>query len=391
MKTELIEKQLNKALGKCLLCGAKLPPPILKFDNMPGSAQDIPAKDEVQADKGITLSLCQCSQCGLVQLDTTPVDYYKTVIRAGGLSSTMYNLRKCKYQEFYDTFQLQGKKILEVGCGRGEFLRIWNEFDVNAFGIENGKEFVEIAQKDNLKVYNAFAEDEETILPEAPYDAFVQFNFLEHQPYPNEMLRCIYNNTTEDAVGMVTVPSLEYILQYNGYYELIRDHIAYYSQETLKLLFEKNGFEVLKCETINRDTHSVFVKKRKPIDISAWKSNYETLGKELNDMFESYCSKGKKVAVWGASHQGFTLLSSMNLSEKVSYIIDSAPFKQGRFAPASHIAIVPKEQFHEEPVDAIMIVAPGYTDEIANIIRKEMSHSTDIYTLRTNHLEKLEL
>ncbi len=29
------------------------------------------------------------------------------------------------------------------------------------------------------------------------------------------------------------------------------------------------------------------------------------------------------------------------LGEKASYIIDSAPFKQGRFAPASHLKIVP--------------------------------------------------
>ncbi len=377
---------------KCLLCGEELPPPLLILDNMPRSAQDIPTEKEVIKDKGITLNLCQCSQCGLVQLDSKPVSYYKTVIRSGGISSTMHKLRKDKYQYLYDKYGLKGKKILEVGCGRGEFLKIWNEgFNVRAVGIENGLDLVQTARGEGLEVYKSFADCATTELPEAPYDAFVQFNFLEHQHNPNGMLQCIYNNTTEDAVGMVTVPSLEYILQYNGYYELIRDHIAYYSIESLKFLFEKNGFEVLESETINRDTHSVIVRKRKPMDISAWKNNYATLKNELYGMLDNYVSVGKKVAVWGASHQGFTLLSSMNLSGWVSYIIDSAPFKQGRFAPASHIPIVPKEHYFEEPVQAILIVAPGYTDEIANIIRTELSKTTEIYTLRTNHLEKLKL
>lgn len=375
--------------NKCIVCGSQLPPPMLKFHNMPASAQDIPTSEELGNDTGIDLRLCQCGHCGLVQLDGSPVSYYKTVIRAGGISSTMRELRLKQYKSFYEDFGLQGKKIIEVGCGRGEFLRLWNDFNVRAVGIENGTDLVEQARRDGLEVYKAFAEDGNTELPEAPFDAFVQFNFLEHQPHPNEMLQCIYNNTTENAVGMVTVPSLEYILKYCGYYELIRDHIAYYSKETLRFLFEKNGFEVLKCETINRDTHSIIVRKRHKIDVSAWKENFDTLHKELDGMLDKYISKGGKVAVWGASHQGFTLLSSMDISAKISYIIDSAPFKQGKFAPASHIPIVSKERFHEEKVDAILIVAPGYTDEISNIIKTELSSDVDIYTLRSNHLEKI--
>ena len=59
------------------------------------------------------------------------------------------------------------------------------------------------------------------------------------------MLRAIYNNLTENGMGLVTVPSLEYILQYNGYYELIHDHIAYYTFDSLRRLLEDSGFQVL--------------------------------------------------------------------------------------------------------------------------------------------------
>ncbi len=92
---------------------------------------------------------------------------------------------------------------------------------------------------------------------------FLSFNFLEHQPDPGTMLECIRENLAEDGMGLITVPSLEYILQYDGYYELIRDHIAYYSFDTLERLLALHGFQVLEKEMVNRDTCSVIVRKVK--------------------------------------------------------------------------------------------------------------------------------
>ena len=73
----------------------------------------------------------------------------------------------------------------------------------------------------------------------------------------------------------------------------------------------------------------------------------------------------------------------------MSYIIDSAPFKQGRFAPASHLPIVAPEHFFQEPADAILIVAPGYTEEIASIIRERFGKQVEILALKSNHMETL--
>ena len=374
----------------CLVCGNSLHEASVLFScaNMPGSAQDIPTKEELANDRGIDLKLVQCKYCGLVQIPTEPVPYYKKVIRAGGGSATMDTLRNRQYSDLIKRFNLYGKKILEVGCGRGEFLRIWRNYDVRAVGIEFDAELVSKAREQGLEVYNAFADNAATVLPEAPFDAFVQFNFLEHQPHPNEMLQCIYLNLTEDGVGLVTVPSLEYILQ-NGYYELIKDHIAYYSKETLCFLFQKNGFEIAGYETVNRDTHAITVRKRHLHDTSVWQESFKILKNELFEHINSYIAQGKKVAVWGASHQGFTLLASLGLGNKISYIIDSAPFKQGKYSPASHVPIVERKHYFEEPVNSIIIMAPGYTGEIASIIKKELNADLDIRAIRSIHLERI--
>ncbi len=451
---------------KCIACGHEIKK-LMTFSDMPASAQNIPDESELKDDHPITLDLCQCPECGLVQFDCEPVDYYKDVIRAGGGTRTMTRLRHEEYARllgYMQEYGIKGRNIVEVGSGRGEFLRMWQNLSeseegaaalekdrekdplsgqpkaavLRLTGIEHKRELVEEANriqaeeenvpytentvndsrepgsgtalperagcvgnsdKVSYQVIEGFAEGNYKY-PNGPFDAFVQFNFLEHQPNPRDMLRNIRDNLKPKALGLVTVPSFEYILKYNGYYELLRDHIANYTEFTLQKLFQDNGFEVLDMRIVNRDTIEIIVKKAEPdeltslryngalIDVSALKSSFERLDEEVNAHIAHLTSTGKTIAIWGASHQGFTLAATTELGGKVKYIIDSAKFKQGRYSPASHIPIVSPEHFHDEPVDEILIVAPGYTDEIASIIRERFGNKVNILVLKTDRIEE---
>lgn len=375
-------------MKRCIACGAPLwETPLLTLDNMPASAQHMPDAQGVKQDRGLTLDLCQCMGCGLVQFDCEPVDYYRDVIRAGGFSKTMVELRRYQYKHLIDSYHLEGKKFIEVGCGQGEFLKVLSEFPVEVHGIEHDPHLVELARAQGLDVTEGFTETEDTRFAGGLYDVFLSFNFLEHQPDPGTMLQAIYRNLEDDAMGLITVPSFEYIMDHNSYYELIRDHLAYYTFETLTPLLERNGFLVEECEVINRDTLSVIVKKRPQMDTENLLECYVNLKLEMESYMKYLDAWDKKVAVWGASHQGFTLAATTKLGERARYIIDSAPFKQGKFAPASHLPIVGPDHFHEHPVDAIIITAPGYTDEIAASIRRKFGTSVEIRAMRSNHLE----
>ena len=376
-------------MRKCLACKEKLlVDPLMTLYDMPASAQNIPDEKQVKNDHGIKLRLCQCPQCGLVQFDCEPVSYYRDVIRSGGYSTTMHDLRYSQYKHLIETYHLENKKFIEVGCGQGEFLSVLEEFSVQGFGIENKKDLVEIARKKGLNVNQGFVEDGKSEIKGAPFDVFLSFNFLEHQPNPNGMLQGIYNNLADDGMGLITVPSLEYILKHDGYYELIRDHLAYYTFETLGFILQKNGFEVLEQEIVNRDTLAMIVRKRKKVNISNLVKSYEYIRKEIVEFVDEEIKKEHKVGIWGASHQGFTLAATAALGDKVTYIIDSAPFKQKKYAPTSHIPIISPDFAVDNPVDTVLIIAPGYTDEIAEIIQKRFPANTTIMVMKSNHLEK---
>lgn len=414
----------------CIACGHALSP-LMTLDDMPASAQNIPAASELAEDHPLSLTLCQCPSCGLVQFDTEPVDYYRDVIRAGGGTRTMTRLRHEEYARLLTAMQehhIHGRRIVEVGCGRGEFLRMWqnlaedpkgaaalardqardplsgqpNAAPLHLVGLEHKPSLVEEANASadkKYRVYEGFATGD-VRYPEGPFDAFVQFNFLEHQPDPCDMLRNIGRNLKPQALGLITVPSFEYILRYNGYYELLRDHIANYTEFTLQKLLQDCGFELLSMDLVNRDTIEAIVRKADPdelselhysgrlIDVSALRDSYDRLSASVNAHIDHLSESRRTMAIWGASHQGFTLAATTKLGGRVEYIIDSAPFKQGRFSPASHIPIVAPDYAVAHPVDEILIVAPGYTDEIAGIIRERFDENVRILVLRTDRIEE---
>jgi hypothetical protein len=175
-----VEKIIMETYGKkCIVCGRRLGnQPLISFDKMPASAQNIPTKEEIEDEKAIELNLYQCDGCGLVQFDCEPVDYYKDVIRSGGYSTTMVELRRSQYKHLIENYSLQGKDFLEVGCGQGEFLGVLTEFPVNAYGIENRKELVEIAKSRGLNVEVGFITDKEIRNDGKKYGAFLSFNFF---------------------------------------------------------------------------------------------------------------------------------------------------------------------------------------------------------------------
>ena len=94
----------------------------------------------------------------------------------------------------------------------------------------------------------------------------------------------------------------------------------------------------------------------------------------------------KKIAIWGASHEAFTILSVTGFEAYVDYIIDSAAFKQGKYAPASHVPIVAPEYFFSDPVDCIVIIAPEYAVEISKTIKRCFGNEIEIYTLNGSDL-----
>ncbi|NBH14488.1 methyltransferase domain-containing protein [Lachnospiraceae bacterium] len=367
----------------CIVCGAPLiKPPLFVCRNMPGVSQDLPTKDNLDQDSPMNLDLCQCSGCGLVQFDCEPVPYYRDSTRAGERCEALIALRQKQYKHLIETYQLQGKKILEVGAGKGGFLKTlkeMKEYQIQEYGIENNPEFVKIAREtEGVNVQQGYTETSKTEIAGGPFDAFVSFSYPARLIEPNTMLQCVSHNLTDEGVGLIMVPSLEHLLKPGGFYDIARDHIAYYSKDTLRFLLQKNGFDVLEQGEVSQLYIYAIVKKRALVNIQESWSDVGDLTEKVRDFAQKSTENGKKLAVWCAGHFAFTVLSTSGIASQVSYIIDNAKFKQGCFAPASHVPIVGVEHYQTEPVDSILILGPIYIEEIIKEIKGKCSSDITI-------------
>ena len=374
-------------MNKCRVCGNEFfQGPLLRYKNMPKAAQFLPDAASLETDKGVDLEICQCSGCGLVQLSNDPVPYYKEVIRAAAFSDEMRDFRVKQFSSFIKEFSLEGKKIIEIGCGRGEFLSLMQKSGADGYGLEYSEESVTQCIKNGLKGSKGFIESSAQTVEHAPFDAFFILNFLEHLPDPNSTLRGIYNNLADAAVGLVEVPNFDMILRNKLFSEFICDHLFYFTKETLNTTLRLNGFEIIECNEVWYDyIISAVVRKRKKMDISGLHKHQAKLKNEIEEYLRRF--KNKKVAIWGAGHQAISIISLIDLAGKIAYVIDSATFKQGKYTPTTHIPIVSPDTLKSDPVDAVIVMAASYSDEVAGIIRQKVDRNTNVSILRDFGLE----
>jgi SAM-dependent methyltransferase len=374
-------------MGQCRVCGREFPKkPLLRYENMPMAAQSLPDAQSLGSDRGVDLEVHQCAGCGLVQLAGEPVPYYRDVIRAAGISPEMQDFRCRQFGEFVRRFGLAGKKVVEIGCGRGEYLSIMQQCGVRAYGLEHAEASVKHCKAAGLRAIQGFVESGDYWLDEGPFDAFFCLTFLEHLPRPNASLAGIGNILAPGGVGLVDVPNFDMILRKKLFSEFIADHLFYFTKDTLETTLQINGFEVLDCSEQWHDyLISAIIKKRGALDLSH-ASEHMT---QLRAGIESYIRRfaAGRVAVWGAGHQALAVIALLGLADKIRYVVDSAPFKQGKFTPATHLPIVPPETLDSDPVDAVIVMAASYCDEVAGILKQHFQEKLHIALLRDFGLE----
>ncbi len=357
---------MRNGSNSCRACGSSaLSDPLLILKNQPRGAQSFVLEAELFSDYGIHLVVIQCSACGLVQLDAEPVSYYREVIRSAGISSIIREEKLDQFSSFISRHGLQGKRVIEFGCGRGEFLSVLAELEVDAYGLEASQKSVEECLLKGLKVSCGYPEDDLQLPYDHQFDAFVLLMFLEHMPNPGSSLAAIRRHLAEDAVGLIEVPNLEMVLQRGLISEFTIDHLLYFTSESLNTLLATHGFTILSSR-FNRADYvlSVEVKRRSFACLDSMKIYENRIIGQIIDFIKSFDT----VAIWGAGHQALCIMCLAELGLKIRYVVDSAPSKQGTYTPVTHIPIVSPERLRTDPVDAVLIMGGSYSDEIVTIL-----------------------
>ena len=357
-----------KSTFACRLCRADLSAdPSFQLKNLPLGVQFFPAKSELAKDKPVILDIYCCKSCGLIQANGNQVIYNEENSAATSVSPKMLQHKRDQAQQFITKYNLVGKTILEAGCGDGHFLKMLEDAGASlAIGVEPSVHSkISSPFKADVAIYTGYI-SQNNLISEGPFDAFATFHVMEHLPNIHDFVKGLYNNVKTGAVGFVEVPSSEMVIEQYRFYDIINDHLNYFTLSTLKLAFQMNQFEILEAYRDWNGEHDCLVVKK--IEGQKFKKLSEAKSKTISNLSAFLNTfKDKRIAIWGASMHATTLLSQIK-SEKIKYVVDSAAYKQGKFMPINHYPIVPPTELKSDPVDCVIVIAPRFSNEIVDAL-----------------------
>lgn len=239
---------INTGVQPCTVCGAVADSELL-FDKT----------TDGRGDDGI--ALYRCGSCNTVYLgrynelyDDGLYAYYQKY--QGKKKNETYNPLTCKsYLQVLRLLALRGggKSILDVGCGKGDFVDAALSEGYNVEGIELSQPAVDIAQGFGLPV--AKLDFFSSKIQDSSRDAVTMFEVIEHLPDPVKFLRRAEMVVRPGGLIYLTTPnfnSLDRRVLGSKWKAIHREHLTYFTPATLlKAIRNNTTLEVLHIETRN--------------------------------------------------------------------------------------------------------------------------------------------
>jgi len=370
---------------RCKLCKSDAFEKVIDFQKYPVTISNLFSTSD-EALKGVTqISFLKCKYCNHIQIsDDLPQSFYDEYVMTVSHSKKMNDFQHEQAAFFISKFNLVEKKILEVGCGDGNFLEILVKMGCNAQGNEPSRPFRELALKRGVKVDSQFV-NEDYKNGDAPFDAIVSREVMEHVPDPIDFLRNIRKFLKNEGVVLIEIPNGEKMLKESRYYDLFPDHLSYFTRETLTLAMLLSGFKDVEIYYGMDDEFIYATAKNNTPNTLDLNIAFKSISDDFNILTETY----NHIVVWGAGGKGIATLGSLDDASKIKYVVDADLFKQGKYLPSSGLFVKPIEDlFKDEKVDALVITNLAYLDEVVKTL-SENKFTKKVFALSKNGLTEI--
>lgn len=152
----------------------------------------------------------------------------------------------------------KGKKVLDYGCGVGDFLEHLQKNGYDVLGMEPNDSAKKIAQS---KIGTEKVTSTELEQNDQKFDIITLWHVLEHIPNLNEIIIQLKNHLTEDGRLIIAVPNHKsYDAAYYGKYWAAYDvprHLWHFSATSMNKLFNNFGMKIESTHPMKLDSFYV--------------------------------------------------------------------------------------------------------------------------------------
>jgi SAM-dependent methyltransferase len=348
------------------------------------------------------LELGVCHRCGFIQnvrFDPSAVDYLAPYEESQGSSATFMRFVHAELDRLASTYELAGPHILDVGCGKAEWLAAaCRVLGATGTGIDPAYLPGRVGEEDAARfdVITEFFDGSSDLHA----DLVACRHTLEHVANVNDMMRWL-GDAADGSPGVVfiEVPDTLRILREGAFWDVYYEHAAYFTEASLRNLVRSAGMEVARFSPGFGDQYlladiiagrpelfpvpaargggigyPVVLSGAEPI-VEASKSFAASARDQIHKWQQEVDAAGPdRTVVWAATSKTVAFLSAID--RPVAAAIDINPAKHASFLPGSGTPVVSPERLTELQPDLVIVMNPIYLDEITADITERGHHST---------------
>ena len=381
---------VDRAL-QCAVCSSDGLIPFFELEQVPLFCNILWESSEAAVNCGRgDIKLTCCPNCGFIgnsAFDPSKLDYDADYENSLHFSPRFQQYANSLARRLVNDFLLQTKNVIEIGCGKGDFLSMLVNSGA-AHGTGFDRSYVERPvhiQKDNLSFVSEFYSEQYADLP---VDLIACRHVLEHMEQPVAFLKQIREIIGDRVATDVffEVPNGLHTFEQMAIWDIIYEHPNYFCPSSLASGFELSGYQAVKIQTEfdnqflsivakpSDDNHESRIADRSE-DVQRllrivreFSGKFDRMRSNWSAKLDTMRQENKKAVVWGSGSKGITFLNIMNASDVIKYAIDINPRKNGKFVAGAGQKIVAPDELTNHCPDTVIIMNPLYESEIRKTV-----------------------
>ncbi len=330
------------------------------------------------------LVLGVCPRCGFITntaYDAHKTDYAHDYEETQGFSPTFNAFARTLAARLAERHDLRKRLVLEIGCGRGEFLALLCELaNCRGIGIDPAWRPHRLESPALSRIeFVPEVYDERYAHLEA--DLVVCRHTLEHIAPVGQFLKQLRAAIGErkEAVVFFEVPDVMRVLREGAFWDLYYEHCSLFTAGSLARLFRSGGFKVRELELVFEGQYLVLTavpggdSDQLPLEddlaelLRQVRSFPETCRATLQRWqryLDDGVKRGERMVLWGSGSKAAGFLTTLRCSQSIRHVVDINPHKQGKFLPGTGQEIVAPDFLTGFRPDRVIVMNPIYLDEI---------------------------
>ena len=374
------------AIAACPCCGGGLSAPFYEVGPVPvHSCLMLESAEAAAAFPQAHVRLAQCEDCGFVTnvaFDPKWSAYDPNYEDQQSFSPTFNSFAGTLAREVIERHGLHGKRVVEVGCSKGDFLRLLCEQGgMHATGIDPSVLPGRVP---------APARGEMTFVPEyygdahagIPADLICCRHTLEHIQDVRGTLALMHAHAARNpgCVLLIEVPDATRIWDECAFEDIYYEHCSYFTPGALARAVRAAGFAVTELRRDYGDQYLVleatlapgadrrFAIEEEPHETSAataaFAARIYAAKARWRNALDPAAGAPAPIAIWGSGSKCVAFLKTLGAEGRVAAIVDINRHRHGRFAPGLGVPIQPPAALSALQPRRVVAMNGIYADEI---------------------------